>query len=47
MICVLNVIFATKSCDIAKECVIMFNCSVYDMVQFSSVWILVNGAEIA
>ena len=32
MICVLNVIFATKSCDIANECVIMFNCSVYDMV---------------
>jgi len=25
-------IFATKSCDIANECVIMFNCSVYDMV---------------
>ena len=25
-------IFATKSCDIANECVLMFNCSVYDMV---------------
>jgi len=25
-------IFATKSCDIANECVFMFNCSVYDMV---------------
>ena len=25
-------IFATNSCDIANECVIMFNCSVYDMV---------------
>ena len=24
-------IFATKSCDIANECVLMFNCSVYDM----------------
>ena len=24
--------FATKSCDIANECVIIFNCSVYDMV---------------
>ena len=25
-------IFATKACDIANECVLMFNCSVYDMV---------------
>jgi len=25
-------IVATKSCDIANECVLMFNCSVYDMV---------------
>jgi len=25
-------IFATKSCGIANECVLMFNCSVYDMV---------------
>ena len=25
-------IFATKSCDIVNECVLMFNCSVYDMV---------------
>jgi len=25
-------IFATKSCDIANECVLTFNCSVYDMV---------------
>ena len=25
-------IFATKSCDIANECVLIFNCSVYDMV---------------
>jgi len=25
-------IFATKFCDIANKCVIMFNCSVYDMV---------------
>ena len=25
-------IFAIKSCDIANECVLMFNCSVYDIV---------------
>jgi len=29
-------IFATKSCDIANECVLMVNCSVYDMVHKKS-----------
>jgi len=35
-------IFATKSCDIANECVLAFNCSVYDMVPKSK---LVNILE--